>query len=181
MYIVKGTDTLRQDHGHIQRLGTVVRRCHEVLAAGEDVPLDDIREIIGIIDVFLDSIHYHREENSYFPCVAAYATLNGEIRKLLIEHEFSRRIAASLYRHLRRWRAGADAREPVSRYLRTYAIYLDDHMQKEERFFEAATQILSVEEEQEMYEQFRFAMDSARRIDDIVDQITRLENRSWMR
>ena len=181
MCVVKGTDTLLQDHGHIQRLGTVIRRCHEVLAAGEDVPLDDIREIVDIIDVFLDSIHYHREENSYFPCVAAYGTLNGEIRKLLIEHEFSRRIAASLYHHLRRWQAGADAREPVYRYLRTYAIYLDDHMQKEERFFEGAAQIISVEEEQEMYEQFRFAMDSASRMDDIIKQITRLENKPWMR
>lgn len=178
---MKGTDTLRQDHIHIQRLGTVIRRCHEVLATGQDVPLDDIREIVGIIDVFLDSIHYYREENSYFPCVAAYGTLNGEIRKLLIEHEFSRRIAASLYLHLRRWKAGTDAREPVSRYLKTYAIYLDDHMQKEERFFDAASQTMSVEEEQEMYEQFRFAMDSASRMDDIVDQITCLENKYWMR
>lgn len=177
---MKGTDTLRQDHAHIQRFGTVVRRCHEVLAAGKDVPLKDIREIVDIIDVFLDSIHYYREENSYFPCVAAYGKLNVEIRKLLIEHEFSRRIAASLYYHLRRWESGVDAREPVSRYLRTYAIYLDDHMQKEERFFDAASQTISEGEEQEMYEQFRYAMKSVNKISNIVKQITRLENRRWI-
>lgn len=178
---MKGTDTLRQDHAHIKQFGAIIRRCHDTLAAGGDVPLNDIRQITDIIDVFLDSIHYRREEDSYFPCVAAYGTLNVEIRKLLIEHEFSRRISASLYSHLQRWESGADAREPVSRFLRTYAIYLDDHMQKEERFFDIAAQTISAEEEQEMYEQFRFAMDSASRVDDIVAKITRLENRYWMR
>ena len=73
-----------------------------------------------------------------FPCVASYDHLKQEIRGLLIEHEFSRRIAIQIKKHLKRWKDGEDAREPVARYLKTYYIYLQDHMSKEEDFFDKA-------------------------------------------
>jgi len=51
---------------------------------------------------------------------------------------------------------GEDAQEPVSRYLRTYAIFLNDHLNKENKFFDdAETDVLSKEEEIEMYEQYK--------------------------
>ena len=62
--------------------------------------------------------------------------LNKRSGGLLIEHEFSRRIAIQIKKHLKRWKEGEDAREPVARFLKTYSIYLMDHMTKEENFFE---------------------------------------------
>ena len=40
----------------------------------------------------------------------------------MIEHEFARRVARKITKHLKRWKMGEDAREAVSRYLRTYVI-----------------------------------------------------------
>lgn len=177
---VGATDILREDHRQIRRLERVIKACHTRLASGDDIPLDDIGRITRVIDGFLDSIHYSREEDSYFPCVASYGHLNEEIRKLMIEHEFSRRIAANISRHLAAWTAGTDSREPVARYLRTYRIYLEDHMRKEEAFFDRAeAEILSSEEEREMYEQFRSVMATASKADAMIREISYLENRDW--
>lgn len=177
---MSATDTLRQDHKQIKRLEKIIVKCYKLLYEGKNIPLDDIEIINQIIYDFLDSIHYSREEDSYFPCVASYDHLKTEIRNLMIEHEFSRRIAKNISRHLKRWKNGEDAREPVARFLRTYSIYLMDHMKKEEEFFDRAeAEILSKEEEAEMYEQFRSVMAITTKMKDMIKQIELLENRSW--
>lgn len=172
------TDALREDHRQIRRLERIIGACHERLSAGRDIPLEDIERITGIIDGFLDSVHYSREEDAYFPCVASYGHLNEDIRRLLIEHEFSRRISANISKHLAAWKSGRDSREPVARYLRTYRIYLEDHMRKEEAFFDRAeAEALSPEEEREMYEQFRSA--PAASLEALAREISYLEEREW--
>ena len=108
---MSATKALREDHKQIGRLEKVIIKCYTELYAGKNIPLSDIDKISLIIDEFLDSIHYSREEDSYFPCVASYDHLKEEIRSLLIEHEFSRRIALQIKKHLKRWNEGEDARE----------------------------------------------------------------------
>ena len=84
--------------------------------------------------------------------MASYEHLKTEIKNLMIEHEFSRRIARQISKHLQGWKRGQDEREPVARFLRTYSVYLTDHMNKEEDFLDRAeSEILSREEEQEMF------------------------------
>ena len=177
---MSATETLREDHKQIKRLEKVVIKCYEELYAGKDIPLSDIERINLVIEEFLDSIHYSREEDSYFPCVASYDHLKQEIRNLMIEHEFSRRIANQIAKHLKRWKQGKDAREPVARFLRTYSIYLIDHMTKEEEFFDKAeAEVLSKEEEMEMFEQFRSVMTITKKLEDMLKEIEYLENQSW--
>ena len=177
---MSATDTLREDHKQIRRLDKIIAKCYKDLYDGKNVPLDDLSKITSIIDEFLDSIHYSREEDSYFPCVASYDHLKAEIRALLIEHEFSRRVSKNLSKHLQEWKCGYDAREPVARWLRTYSIYLMDHMNKEEAFFDRAeAEVLSKEEEMEMYEQFRSVMAISKKMENIIREIEYLENRSW--
>ena len=65
------TETLRKDHQEIKRVEKIVIQCYQSLYDGKDVPLSDIEKITFLISEFLDSIHYSREEDSYFPCVAA--------------------------------------------------------------------------------------------------------------
>ena len=184
---MSATETLREDHRQIRRLDRVITKCYTGLYAGKEIPVGDIGRITSVIDGFLDSIHYSREEDSYFPCVASYGHLREEIRRLLIEHEFSRRIAAQIKRHLKRWReGGADgarqAREPVARYLRTYSVYLMDHMAKEEDFFDRAeAEELSGEEEREMYEQFSSTMAVSKGISEMAREIDYLESLPWAR
>jgi len=179
---MSATDLLRQDHLKIRRLEAVVEKCYKGLYANKDIPLSDIEKITFVISEFLDSIHYSREEDSYFACVASYGTLKDEIRKFMIEHEFSRRIAKNVSKHLQRWKGGQDAREPVARFLRTYFIYLGDHLRKEEEFFSSVqNNILSEEEEREMYEQFQSVMAVSTKIQDVMTQIEYLEKQDWFK
>ena len=179
---MSATDSLRQDHIHIRRLEKVITKCYKDLYEGKDIPFSDIEQITIIISEFLDAIHYAREEDAYFPCVASYDSLKKEIRGFMIEHEFGRRIARSVATHLQRWKEGQDAREPVARFLRTYAIYLNDHITKEEKFFETAQkEILSAEEEKMMYDEFRSVTAVTTKIEDMVKSIASLEEKSWMK
>jgi len=179
---LSASEVLRNDHNQIKRLEKVISKCYQVLYDGKDIPFSDIEKITIIISEFLDSIHYSREENSYFPCVASYDSLKKEIRTFLIEHEFGRRVARQISKHLQRWKKGEDAREPVARFLRTYSIYLIDHISKEETFFDQAEQtVLSKEEEQEMYEQFKSVMSITKKIDEMIKEIDFLEQRPWFK
>ena len=180
MISLSATDSLREDHKQIKRLEKIIIKCYNDLYDGKDIPLDDIEKINLIIAEFLDSIHYSREEDSYFPCVASYDHLKKEIRNLLIEHEFSRRIAKNISKHLTRWKNGEDAREPVARFLRTYSIYLMDHMSKEEQFFDKAeNEVLSKEEEMEMFEQFRSVIAITTKMQKMIKEIEYLEKCPW--
>ncbi|MEM3006703.1 MAG: hemerythrin domain-containing protein [Candidatus Nitrosotenuis sp.] len=177
---MSATEILRQDHLKIKRLEKLIDKCYKELYAGKDIPLSDIEKINYVISEFLDSIHYSREEDSYFACVASYDKLKDEIRKFMIEHEFSRRIAKNIAKYLQDWKDGKDAREQVARYLRTYVIYLGDHLNKEEEFFKKAqNEILSQEEEKEMYEQFQAVMAVSTKIETVLKQIEYLEQQEW--
>jgi hemerythrin-like domain-containing protein len=177
---MSATETLRQDHLKIKRLEKLIAKCYKQLYGGKEIPLSDIEKINYVISEFLDSIHYSREEDSYFACVASYDTLKDEIRKFMIEHEFSRRIAKNIAKYLQQWKEGKDAREPVARYLRTYAIYLEDHLKKEEEFFtKAQAEVLSGEEEREMYEQFQSVIAVSTKIGTVLKEIEHLEQQDW--
>lgn len=183
--LLSATDILRQDHYHIRRLLNIIKKCQEELYAGHSVPFEDIEKITIIISEFLDSIHYSREEDSYFSCIAAYdsATLKEQIRKFMIEHEFGRRIARNISKYLQRWKEGQDSQEPIARFLRTYSIYLEDHLSKEDSFFDEIQNksVLDPEEEKEMYEQFRSIMVITKKISEIIKDIEYLESRPWFR
>jgi hemerythrin-like domain-containing protein len=175
------SEVLRNDHKQIRRLEKIVVRCYTKLYSGENIPFGDIEKMVLIMSEFLDAIHYSREEDQYFPCVASYDSLKEEIRAFMIEHEFGRRIAANVSKYLQLWKKGEDQREPVARYLKAYAVYLDEHLTKEDKFFDTAqNQILSKEEEQMMYEEFRAVTAVLTKFEEMVHTIDYLETRPWM-
>ncbi len=179
---MSATDTLRKDHIQIRRLEKIITKCYKKLYAEQSIPFSDIKQITLIMSEFLDAIHYSREEDAYFPCVASYDSLKKEIRAFMIEHEFGRRIAKSVLTHLQRWKEGQNAREPVARFLKTYAVYLDDHMTKEERFFDTTEkEILSQEEEKMMYEEFKAVTAVTTKLDEMIKSIDTLEEKTWMK
>ena len=179
---MSATETLRKDHIQIRRLEKIITKCYKNLYARQDIPFSDIEQITLIMSEFLDAIHYSREEDAYFPCVASYNSLKKEIRAFMIEHEFGRRIAKSVLIHLQRWKEGQGAREPVARFLKTYAIYLDDHITKEERFFDIAQkEILSQEEEKMMYEEFRAVTAVTTKLDEMIKSLDTLEEKTWIK
>ena len=182
--MASATDMLREDHRHAMRLERVVAACADAISAGGDVPRYDVERITRVISEFFDSIHYSREEDSYFPCAGASGRFEADVRKFLIEHEFGRNVAAQISRHLARWRGGGggddSAREPVARFLRTYSAYLRDHIAREDKFFDMAEAALDGAEEAEMADYFRAVMATAPRIDRILAEIASLEQSRWM-
>ncbi len=179
---MSATTTLRNDHKQIRRLEKIVVQCHNKLYAGQDIPFSDMEKMVTIMSEFLDAIHYAREEDAYFPCVAGYGSLGEEIRAFMVEHEFSRRIANNIARYIQKWKGGEDCREPVARFLRTYAMYLNDHMTKEEKFFDVTeNQVLSQEEEKMMYEEFRAVTAVVTKLDEMTKSLEYLEQRPWIK
>ena len=65
--LLSATDSLREDHKQIRRLDKVIIKCYTSLYAGKNIPISDLEKITIIIEEFFDSIHYSREEDSYFP------------------------------------------------------------------------------------------------------------------
>lgn len=177
---MSATGELRSDHDQVRRLQVIIEKCADKITKGSNIPFSDIEKIIVIIYEFVDAIHHSREEDSYFPCVASYDTLKEEIRAFMIEHEFGRNIAREISKHLQRWKKGENAREPVSRFLRTYSVYLFDHLNKENKFFDQAeAEVLSPEEEKEMYEHYRSVIAITKKKEDMIKEIDYLENQPW--
>ena len=178
---MSATETLRNDHRHMRRLEKIVVKCYTRLYAGHDIPFQDLEKMVRIMFEFLDAIHYSREEDAFFACVGSYGSLREEIRAFMIEHEFSRRIAGNIARYLQKWKGGEDAREPVARFLKTYAVYLNDHMTKEDAFFDRAEkEVLSPDEEMMMYEEFRAVNATVLKVEEIIGLIDSLEKADWM-
>jgi len=179
---MSATDTLRNDHKQIRRLEKIITQCYTKLNSGNKIPFSDMEKMVTIMAEFLDAIHYSREEDAYFPCVVSYGSLKDEIRAFMIEHEFSRRIAKNVAKHLQKWKGGEESSEPVARFLKAYAVYLNDHMTKEEKFFDKAeSQVLSQEEEKMMYEEFRAVTAVTTKIAEITQTLDYLEQTAWMK
>lgn len=179
---MSATEILRNDHKQMRRLEKIIIQCYTKLYAGQNIPFSDLEKMVAIMSEFLDAIHYSREEDTYFACVGSYGSLKEEIRAFMIEHEFSRRIASNISGYLQKWKKGENEREPVARFLKTYAVYLNDHMTKEDKFFDTAEkQILSPEEEKMMYEEFRAVNAVVAKLDEMIKSLDYLEQTSWMK
>ena len=61
-----------------------------------------------------------------------------------------------------------------------YSTFLIEHMKREEAFFEKAeNEILSKEEEQEMFEQFQSISAIAEKVTSLLKDIDYLESQNW--
>ena len=61
-------------------------------------------------------------------------------------------------------------------------MFLNDHLSKEEKFFDQAkVTVLSKEEEQEMYEQFRSVMSITKKLEEMIKEIDYLEEQPWFK
>jgi hypothetical protein len=66
----------------------------------QDIPIEYIQIISVVIEEFVDGFHRDKEEKAYFPVTKYKNSFSEDIRKFLIEHEFTRRIAKMLRREL---------------------------------------------------------------------------------
>src|SRR5919199_35769 len=142
------TDNLMKEHLIVRRIGSIAQRCSDRLYTNDDIPIEDIKIISVVIEEFVDAFHHGKEEKAYFPITKSKDGFSEDIRKFLIEHELGRRIANMLRRELDvlinhedssaepKWNKNK-SKEPVARFLKSYAIFVSDHTAKEDVFFES--------------------------------------------
>jgi hemerythrin-like domain-containing protein len=195
------TDNLMQEHLIVRRIGNIAQRCSDRLYANEDISIEDIQIISVVTEEFIDAFHHGKEEKAYFPVTRSKNSFSEDIRKFLIEHEFGRRIANMLRRELNALTERDDSaskgagvglkwnnrnKEPVARFLKSYAIFVSDHTSKEDIFFKSIQEKNSISEEEDRdllrhYEACRGQMGGQARIEEMVRLIEYLESREWMK
>ena len=195
------TDNLMQEHLIVRRIGNIAQRCSDRLYANEDISIEDIQIISVVTEEFIDAFHHEKEEKAYFPVTRNKDGFSEDIRKFLIEHEFGRRIANMLRRELDALieRDGSDIKgagiglkwntrnkEPVARFLKSYAIFVSDHTSKEDIFFNSIQEKNSISEEEDRdllrhYEACKGQMGGQARIEEMMRLIEYLESREWMK
>jgi len=193
------TDSLMQEHIIVRRIGNIAQRCSDRLYANKDIPIEDIQIISVVMEEFIDALHHGKEEKAYFPITRIKDSFSEDIRKFLIEHELGRRIANMLRRELDtliehddRNSKGAgiglkwnnSSKEPVARFLKSYAIFVSDHTAKEDTFFKSILEKNSISEEEDRellrhYEVCKGQIGGQARIEEMLKLIDYLESREW--
>ncbi len=177
-----------------------------LLYSNQYVPIEDIEIMSVIIEEFIDHFHHGKEEKAYFPKTKDKNGFGEEIRKFLIEHELGRRIAMMLRRELKQLRENirianeSDATElinknqkknisiyePVARFLKSYAVFIEDHTGKEDKFFDLINnnEKLSLEEDELLLKHYQLCKNQSggeERIQEMMRLIQYLEERDWMK
>ena len=194
---LKSTQDLKHDHITIRRIKDVALTCSKNLYEAKYVPIEDIEIISVVIEEFVDNFHHGKEETAYFPETKVNSEFSEEIRKFLIEHEFGRRIAIMLRRAVNEWKSkikeaynNEEQRkllvEPIARFLKAYAIFIDDHTGKEDKFFDSIDKgkIISESEDELLLKHYESCMNQVGgkiRIEQMIKLINYLEAREWMK
>jgi hemerythrin-like domain-containing protein len=194
--IESSTANLKYDHVTVRRIGLIVQRCSDRLYAGEDIPIEHIEILSVVIQEFIDAFHHGKEEKAYFPVTESKDDYSEDIRKFLIEHELGRRIAIMLRREIQllkssqrdtmEERMGRNRKEPVARFLKSYAVFIADHTGKEDIFFDLIQRKGSISDDEdrallEHYGACRNEVGGQGRIEEMMKLVEYLENRDWMK
>lgn len=198
---MESTKNLKDDHITIRRVQNIAKKCSDNLYSNRYVPIEDIEIISVIIEEFVDNFHHGKEEKAYFPEAKVKDSYGEDIRKFLIEHELGRRIAMMLRRELRQYKEnmsknyqlteknitiGLVSNEPVARFLKSYAVYIDDHTGKEDKFFDLVdtNNSISTDEDKMLMEHYEVCKKQAGgdvRIQEMIRLIEYIEEQKWMR
>jgi hemerythrin-like domain-containing protein len=201
---LNATQNLKNDHVTIRRVKDVAQKCSRMLYSNKRIPIEDMEILSVIIEEFIDHFHHGKEEKAYFPETKEKDGFVEDIRKFLIEHELGRRIAIMLRRELMELRrkikeekegiTNPDKKEkenmliyePVARFLKAYAVFIDDHTGKEDKFFDSIdkNKLLSDKEDQLLrrhYELCKIQAGGEARMQEMVRLIEYLEEREWMK
>lgn len=87
--------------------------------------------------------------------------------------------------HVQEWRSGIDSREPVARFLKSYAVFVTDHTGKEDKFFDLVEEkkSLSKDEDKRLQKHYEICKKDAggqARVEELLRLIEYLEERDWM-
>lgn len=196
---MNATQNLKNDHITIRRVKEIAQKCSNRLYANQYIPIEDVEIISVIIEEFVDHFHHGKEEKAYFPDTKDKNGFGEDVRKFLIEHELGRRIAIMLRRELNALKQKRKEQseyetnkqnpinmEPIARFLKSYAVFIDDHTAKEDRFFDMVDErnVITTKEDEMLLKHYEMCKNQAggeARMQEMVVLIEYLEEREWMK
>jgi hemerythrin-like domain-containing protein len=188
------TSDLKKDHLFVRRFGEVIQKCSDKIYAGKDsdILLEDLEIVSVVMEELIDTFHHGKEEKAYFPSTHNKNSFSEDIRKFLIEHELGRRISRMFRRELLSWRKyiiegkQISSKEPIARFLKSYAVFIKDHLEKEDKFLDIVENkgIISLDEDKAIryhYELCKTKSGGQARIEELLKLLDYLERRDWMK
>ena len=188
------TSDLKKDHLFVRRFGEVIQKCSDKIYAGKDsdILLEDLEIVSVVMEELIDAFHHGKEEEAYFPSTHNKNSFSEDIRKFLIEHELGRRISRMFRRELLIWRKyiiegkQISSKEPIARFLKSYAVFIKDHLEKEDKFLDIVENkgIISLDEDKAIryhYELCKTKSGGQARIEELLKLLDYLERRDWMK
>ena len=188
------TSDLKKDHLFVRRFGEVIQKCSDKIYAGKDsdILLEDLEIASVIMEELIDTFHHGKEEEAYFPGTNNKNSFSEDVRKFLIEHELGRRISRMFKRELLIWRKciiegkQTGSKEPIARFLKSYAVFITDHLGKEEKFLDIVEDksIISIDEDRAIRHRYELCKNKSggqARIEELLKLLEYLEHRDWMK
>ena len=188
------TSDIKKDHLFVRRFGEVIQKCSDKIYAGKDsdILLEDLEIVSVVMEELIDTFHHGKEEEAYFPSTHNKNSFSEDIRKFLIEHELGRRISRMFKRELLIWRKyiiegkQISSKEPIARFLKSYAVFITNHLEKEDKFFDTVEDngIISFDEDKVIrhhYELCKNKSGGQARIEELLKLLDYLERRDWMK
>jgi hemerythrin-like domain-containing protein len=188
------TSDLKKDHLFVRRFGEVIQKCSDKIYAGEDsdILLEDLEIASVVMEELIDTFHHGKEEKAYFPSTHNKNSFSEDIRKFLIEHELGRRISRMFKRELLIWRRciiegkQVSSKEPMARFLKSYAVFITDHLGKEDKFFDIIEDkgIISNDEDKVIKHHYELCKNKSGgqvRIEELLKLLEYLEHKDWMK
>ena len=129
-------DVLMEEHQHILRMLGAAEVCAGKVAAGEDVPREDVRGFVRFIREYADALHHGKEEDMLFQDMMAHGMPrdSGPLAVMYQEHDEGRRFVATMAAMAEGDGPLDDAeRGTLANAMRGYTSLLRDHIAKEDQ------------------------------------------------
>ena len=151
---MRAVDLMLEEHRLIERMLRVVEDSARLLEQGGTVPSAMLEGMLEFIQVYADAGHHAKEEDIFFPALAAHGVEPGgsAIGAFQAQHEIGRALAAGMREALPGAARGErTACESFAATARDYVSLLREHIRLEDlHFAEYAREFLSADEDADL-------------------------------
>ncbi len=149
---MRATDQLRDEHEGIKLMLRVLQKVTTTTEPAQTLPLSRIERMLEFFRIFVDKCHHGKEEDLLFPELKKHGILRdgGPIGVMLSEHGQGRSYVQGMADALTGLHRGAqEATTLFTQNAKAYALFLTQHISKEEDIlFAMSDKVLSPKEDE---------------------------------
>ncbi len=175
------TGVLEREHHVIQKIVGTMAVLAEALGAGQEPPVETLRDIVEFMRTFADKCHHGKEEVHLFPLLErrGVPARGCPIGVLVHEHERGRALVARLAQATEAYASGnGSVRDSVAETLRALVELYPSHIWKEEYLlFPMTNKVLGAVDQHKLLEMFAgleaaVGQDVHQRFERMADEMT---------